>query len=369
LRDIGHRIKAQVVNYQNKVIGFLVEDETSIAPLFLPTYPSPVIDNISTKWMDDPTIWQSHDTTLRFLQKIYKKSGKKILCDVLFRVVEDEKVVGFLTITNQFIQIMPFIDNTDFNDKIKTMEESNYIMADRSLTVPIQENKEPLRPLNEKEKMMRNIRLETQFYTGFRNTIRILLNLYKIRNTKENIRELIFLENMSYRKKRKNIEKHLRELCENEKVFSFQIYDDEILSNIQEIFTCQTDCDKKAYCLTATSNNGSCQMILPEKNLVNGEKNEQIYFSRISDEILRFKRIQLFMMKADTYLYLSSSEYKIYSNEFVIAKSALTDEYFEDLETFPLEKYVRHTTYETANPSVKPPNPTQSWIDAYKTEK
>lgn len=369
LRDIGHRIVAQVVNYQNKVIGFLVEDETTVVPIFLPTYPSPVIDKITTKWMDDPSIWQSHDITLRFLQKIHKKSGKKIICDVLFRVVEDEKVVGFLTMTNQFIQIMPFIDNEDFNDKIKTIEESNYIIADRSLTVPMNEKKESLRPLNEKERMMRNIRLETQFYSGFRNTIRILLNLYKIRNVKENIRELIFLENMSYRKKRKNIEKHLRELCVNENVFSFQLYDDDILSNIQDIFTCQTDCDKKAYCLTATSKDGSCQMILPEKNLVNGENNEKIYFSRISDEILRFKRIQLFMMKADTYLYLSSSEYKIYSNEFVIAKSALTDEYFGDLEAYPLDKYVRNTTYETANPSVKRPNPTQSWIDAYRTEK
>jgi hypothetical protein len=304
------------------------------------------------------------------LQKIYKNSGNKILCDVLFRVVEDEKVVGFLTMTNQFIQIMPFIDNEDFNDTIKTISESNYIIADRSLMVaPIEEQTQNIRPLNEKEKMMRNIRLETQFYSGFRNTIRILLNLYKMRNTKENIREIIFLENMSYRKKRKNIEKQLRQLCANENVFSFQIYDDDILSNIQDIFTCQTDCDKKAYCLTATSKDGTCQMILPEQNLVNGESNEQIYFSRISDEILRFKRIQLFMMKADTYLYLSSSEYKIYSNEFVIAKSALTDKYFEDLELYPLEKYVKNTTYETANPSVKPPNPTQSWIEAYNREK
>ena len=370
LRDIGYRIVSQVLNYQNKVIGFLVQDNVELVPVFVPTYPSPVIDKISSKWMDDPTIWQSHDITLRFLQKLYKKSGKKIICDVLFRVSEDEKIVGFLTMTNQFIQIMPFIDNTDFNDKIKTMEESNYITADRSLTVPLEQNVTTLKPLNEKEKMARNIRLETQFYSGFRNTIRILLNLYKFRNWKESIRELIFMENMSYRKKIKKIEKKLRELCSNENVFSFQIYEDDILSNIQDIFTCQTDCDKKTYCLTSTSKDGSCQMILPENNLVkDGEKNEAIYFSRIADELLRFKRIQLFMMKADTYLYLSSGEYKIYANEFVIAKSGLMEDYFEHLEPYSLEKYVKTTNYETTNPSVKHPNPTQSWIDAYNTEK
>jgi hypothetical protein len=108
---------------------------------------------------------------------------------------------------------------------------------------------------------------------------------------------------------------------------------------------------------------------LPLQNLVNGENNETIYFSRMADELLRFKRIQLFMMKSDSYLYLSSSEYKIYANEFVIAKSALSDEYFEQLENYSLPKYVKITNYETTNPSVKPANPTQSWIESYKKEK
>jgi hypothetical protein len=88
----------------------------------------------------------------------------------------------------------------------------------------------------------------------------------------------------------------------------------------------------------------------------------------MADELLRFKRIQLFMMKTDAYLYISSSEYKIYANEFVIAKSALSEDYFGDLEKYPFEKYVKTTTYENANPSIKYANPTQLWIDAYKTE-
>jgi hypothetical protein len=369
LHKIGYRIKCQILNYQNKIIGFLVEDVSDpVVSVFLPTYPSPVIDNLSSKWMDDPDIWQDHETTLEFLQKIYKKSDKKILCNPSFRILEDEKVVGFLTMTNQFVQIMPFVDNRDFNDNIETIKESNYIIGDRSLTVPVppEVNK---KPLNDKERIMRNIRLETQFYSGFRNTIRILLNLYKWRNTKEKIREFFFVKDMSYRKKRKNIERLLRDLCSVEKAFSFQMYNEDVLSNIQDIFTCQADCEKKSYCLTAFTNNGNCQMILPELNLVNSEKNENIYFSRMADELLRFKRIQLFMMKTDSYLYISSSEYKIYANEFVIAKSALSDEYFGELERFPFEKYVKTTTYETANPSIKYANPTQLWIDAYKKEK
>jgi hypothetical protein len=374
LNEIGYRVTTQVLNYQHKIIGFLVLDNTDpIIAFFVPTYPSPVIDKLASKWMDDPSLWHEHDVTLRFLQKLHKKSGKKILCDPLFRVLENEKVIGFLTMTNQFIQIMPYIDNQNFNDKIKVIHESNYILADRSLMEESEVEQRTgimtIKPLNEKERMMRNIRLETQFYAGFRNSIRILLNMYKSRHVKESIRSIFTLENMSYRKKRKRIEEHLRELCSSEKMFAFQIYDDNVLSNIQEIFTCQTDCDKKTYCLTSTNKNGSCQMILPEMNLVNGENNESIYYSRMADELLRFKRIQLFMMKNDAYLYISSNEYKIYANEFVIAKSGLTEEYFDRLERYPLEKYVKTTTYETTNPSLKMANPTQSWMDAYTREK
>ena len=370
LNKIGYRVTTQVLNYQNKIIGFLVQDNADpILACYVPTYPSPIIDNLASKWMDDPSLWHAHDVTLRFLQKLHDKSGKKILCDPLFRVLEDEKVIGFLTMTNQFIQIMPFIDNQDFNDTIKVIHESNYILADRYLVEPELKQEQVMKPLNEKERMMRNIRLETQFYTGFRNTIRILLNMYKSRHVKESIRSIFSMENMSYRKKRKRIEEQLRELCSSEKVFVFQMYNDDVLSGIQDIFTCQTDCDKKAYCLTSTNRNGTCQMILPEMNLVSNDKNEVIYFTRMADELLRFKRIQLFMMKNDEYLYISSSEYKIYANEFVIAKSGLTEEYFDNLERFPLEKYVKTTTYESANPSLKPANPTQSWMDAYQSEK
>jgi len=223
----GYIIRTQVLNYQNKIIGFIVEEVANSIRVFVPTYPSPSIDKISTKWMDDPSLWTDHDTTLDFLQKLYKKSGEKIRCDILFRVLENEKVIGFLTMTNQFIQIMPFIDNRDFPDKIKTIQESNYILSDRSLMVPPpKENTDNQifvgKVLSEKEIMMRNIRLETQFYAGFRNTIRILLNLYKYREIKERIRSLFYIENMSYRKKMKKIEEKLRELCELEGgVFSF----------------------------------------------------------------------------------------------------------------------------------------------------
>jgi len=110
-------------------------------------------------------------------------------------------------------------------------------------------------------------------------------------------------------------------------------------------------------------------MILPEQNLMNRENNDLIYFSRMADELLRYKRIRLFMLYSDSYIYLSSSEYKIYSNEFIIAKSALNDTYFEELIPFSLENYARNTTYENTNPSVKPANPTQLWMDAYNQKK
>jgi hypothetical protein len=97
------------------------------------------------------------------------------------------------------------------------------------------------------------------------------------------------------------------------------------------------------------------------------EKNDQNYYRRLSDELVRFKRVRLFMMYPDAYLPLTSGEYKVNADEFVIPKSILTEEYFSELKTYPLKKYVQTNTFETANPiSGVPANPTRLWKDAYQ---
>jgi hypothetical protein len=225
--------------------------------------------------------------------------------------------------------------------------------------------------------MVRNIRLETQFYNSFRNTIRIVLNLYKSRNVREKIREIIFTKEKTYQEKIVLIETELRELSKS--YFEFQDYSEDVLDKIQDIFICYGGCDatKSNYCLLTSkpasikgTEEETCQLILPKSNLVNDTDNKRNYFLRLSDEFIRLKRVRLFMMYPDTYLQLSSGEYKIYDNEFVIPRSILTEEYFDELKSYKNSKYVRKSTFETTNPNTGiPANPTLLWKDAYTQQK
>jgi hypothetical protein len=390
LKDLGgFSIKSQILNYQNKIIGFLVDvgsqEFSKKGPekkeIFLPTFPSSVLPKVPSRWMDEPDIWNTYDTTVFFLQEIYRLSDHKIMSNPLYRVIEDEKVVGVITMTNQFLQIMPFEDNRNFNDGLKNLYTGNQIPKDREITLGLGKStttnataastfastSTPTVEWSNKMKMVRNIRLETQFYQAFRNTIRMVLNLYKSRKVREDIRYTIFDSSKTYLEKRKAVEGFLKEIAKP--LFVFQEYSDDVLGAIQEVFLCSSSegegGESKNYCLLTDAEEPA--LILPLNNLVNtDEKNEPNYFRRLSDELVRYKRVRLFMMYPDSYLPLTSGEYKINDNEFVIPKSILTDEYFDSLQTYPLKKYVQTNTFETANPSTGiPANPTLLWMDAY----
>ena len=386
LKDLGgfsiRSVKYQILNYQNKIIGFLVDvsdaeflkekakvRENRKLTIFLPTFPSAIIPKVPSKWMDEPDIWNTYDSTVFFLQEIYRLSDQRILSKPLYRVIEDEKVVGVITMTNQFLQIMPFEDNREFSDGLKTLPSGmNPIPIDREIMIPNRRSLTTLNPiLSEKMRMVRNIRLETQFYQAFRNTVRIVLNLYRNRNIREEIRVVIFDTTLSYLEKRTFVISKLKMISKD--LFVYQNYSEEVLNKIQEVFLCSTSEGQNNYCLMTSSSKGKePSLILPQRNLVNIEQeNEPNYYRRLADELVRFKRVRLFMMYPDSFLPLTSGEYKVNADEFVIPKSILTDTYFSELKMYPLEKYVQTNTFETANPNAGiPANPTLLWTDAYQ---
>ena len=378
LREIGgYSIQKQILNYQHKIIGFIVVSKTKSSnnTFFLPVFPSSSIKNIPTKWMDEPDIWNNYENTVFFLKELYLKSDKRILCQPLFRILEDEKIVGILTMTNQFIQISPYEDNIDIQDGLKNLDEMNYISADMNIFTSVTKKTSTnvlLSELSPKEKMVQYIRLENQFYSAFRNTVRLQLNLYKSRNTRDKIQRIIFQKGLSFPKKLTEMKTILLEFMDG--FFSFQEYDENILSNIREVFSCQQDnCLKEPYCLLQDNmDNTSYQLILPKFNLINRESlNQHVYFTKLSDELIRYKRIRLIMLYPDNYLYVSNTEYNIYEDsEFIIPKSELNKKYFEALEPYSLPKYVNANTYETAiSTTEKYANPTQVWEEKYREKK
>jgi hypothetical protein len=134
------------------------------------------------------------------------------------------------------------------------------------------------------------------------------------------------------------------------KSFRFTNINQEIIDDVYEISTCKTKCEKKSYCLVEDDEN--CRLILPQYHLISHVDNEKVYFGRIADELLRYKRIKLFMFEPKYYLNVTNNEYKIRNNEVIMLQSLLTNEYFDGLIQFPQSDYVKNITFEQAVPSI-----------------
>jgi hypothetical protein len=77
--------------------------------------------------------------------------------------------------------------------------------------------------------------------------------------------------------------------------------------------------------------NSTCSLIIPKKNLINNEKNEELYYTRLSDEFVRYNKFRNFIFENNNVYSYGSLEYNILSNELLLFQSSLTQDFFKDL--------------------------------------
>lgn len=357
LQSLGMEVEHRVVNYQAKTIGLTVPYKG--ATMYVPCFPStsPEVDEITKlKWMDDGSLWTDYDRTVTFLRELDERSeGKiKIPCKPVFRIVEDGMIVGVLTHTNQFVQINPPLQNV--KKDLKEFKASNYLVTDKKL-MNYSETTNPLDPT------IQAIHLENQFYNAFRTTMRILMRFYKYRDLTEKMNALCHNTEKSNRRKRKYMAKYLRRI--GDKHVEFQVFDSEVLNKLQQVFTCETNAENKQYCVMQEGSDLSGKLLIPERHLVTGEDNDMIYYTRLADELLRHRRVHLFMFYPDQYLNIQSQDYQINEDELVAPKSLLQPEYFEKLKKHPHGAYGRTVPYENADVSDMKAK-TVNWYDLHR---
>ena len=73
----------------------------------------------------DQLSWAPYESTKNFLNRLSVESDGLILSKPIMRIEEDEMIVGILTETNQFVQIVPPIANT-LEDELKPYKAMNY---------------------------------------------------------------------------------------------------------------------------------------------------------------------------------------------------------------------------------------------------
>jgi hypothetical protein len=359
------------MNFKNKITG-VVAKSPSLKTGFIPCYPSALEDELKKDldfvFMNDINLWDTYKNTMQFLNKLDKRSKKRrvdsdIPCKPAFKVIEDEHVVGILTNTNQFIQIsQPLrLDEIESELDLPSFNNSSYIINNNdkknkninSLKNALQSDVEIMTSKEvdyERVDYIKKIRLETSFYNVFRNTIRILINDYENSKIRDKIEKELSKEYIIYSEKLKNVEILLRELVKDKIQF---IGDKNYYKLINEVTTCivkdkETCSSEKNLCIF--TENGDCNIILPERNLMTNKPNIDIYYSRMSDELVRYNRIKSFMLQPQTYLSFGNIGYKLRENEIVLLQSLLSQEYFDGLVPSVTNKYIKNNSYDEVKP-------------------
>jgi len=275
------------------------------------------------------------------------------------KVVEDELIVGIITETNQFIQILPPIPEIDIKSEqnLPSLKNSNYVVKNKGSSSHGYSASDSIITTTDKVDIERvdyikKITYETNFYNIFRNTIRILLNDYSNIKVKEQIENEISKDYIIYSQKLKKVNKLLNELTKNKIQF---IGDENYYKLIDEFTTCivknKDSCSKTPNLCVFTENN-SCNLILPKKNLMTGKENVEIYFGKMADELIRYSRIQSFILQPQSFLSFGNIGYNLRDNEIIMLQSLLTQDYFEMLDPAIINKYVKFNSYDETEPII-----------------
>jgi hypothetical protein len=347
LKKHGYVVKTQVYNYQYKVIGLVTSSQGDSSKfVFVPCLPSitiSVLNDIPKEFMDSENgLWTDYKSTLEQLEEINAASNGKILCSPKIKVLDGNLIVGILTETNQFVQINPPSENIG-QDDLQEISTSNYLIADKVITTTTKID-------NEREEMIKRISLESQFYSLFRSYIRNFLNKYDNMEYKKTLFQLFENDGLPHKTKLKKIIEILKYIVGES--ISFDEIDESILLKLDELSCSSRNCGDppSAYCIR--KEDGTCHFAIPKKHLISGEDNEIIYYARVADELLRYKRIRLFMTQPKQYLNITNTDYKINPDEFILIQSSINADYLKNLVAFNTSSQIGIVNYENAKPQI-----------------
>jgi hypothetical protein len=319
-------------------IGILCKKNTTG---FVPCYPSSILPNYDYGYITDDEIWNNYTNTYVFLNKLYDISKGKIPSKPAFKVVEDNVIVGILTITNQFVEINNPLPITETSDDLPVLDDTNYNKVDKDIAFDENYDKD-------RYEYIKKISLETNLYNAFRNTIRILINKYENIDIREVIEKEIDEKYITYTQKLNKIVKYIKNLAENHIIF-LEEFNYNLINDVSICINNNKEkCNKNPLCVM--TDDGNCKLLIPKFNLINNNDNETFYYFKITDELIRYNRIRRFIIQPETYFSISPVSYKINDNEIIILQSLLTNEYFDSLVYYKPNKYVNYNNYDNAEP-------------------
>jgi hypothetical protein len=364
-----------VMNYDSKVIGLDIEkrDATGrqlhsgiIMTAASPLDPHFTDIDMELVMMDDPDIWSSYEDTLRFLTFVNKETKARIPCLPRINVIDDGNLIGIMTETNQFMEIkqpyIPMFEIPPVPAGVKPLDLIAYNTANphaADAEVQTGSNEDAARV-----KYVRHIRLETEMYALFRNSMRIMINKIKNMDRKKRLEGIAHNDGtQTHQDKLREIMRICREM--GDPSIQFTQMSEAVLNEFRPSSTAFMQClsadSRMDYgpntCMRAVNaDTNDCIMFFPHKNLINGMDNRTFYYGKLADELLRYTRIRRFILSSSSsFSSLAPVPYDLHSNEIILLHSQL-EPYFVHLEpgAGAINQFAQYNSFATANPELNP---------------
>ena len=346
-----YNLKTQIVNYNTKVVGLLLaKNNDDNDQIYIPCFPSAIIQDLPYEFIGRNNIWLSKDKTIEKLKYIYTVSKKNIPTNPRIIAVNDNIVIGIITETNQFIPVIPEAYRPGkFDEGLKIIQYNNVDMNMLEIDqINLLKNKVDM----ERIIKIKKIKLETYFYNAFRNLIRIIFTKPENLEIKKQLLSLINNITIPYLEKINTVNQQLKQIMD--KYIDFTVYNIRNLIDINNIEQCLTKdsekCKDKEYCVYSTNDN-ICKMLFPKINLINESDNESQYFTRLADELVKFDRIKTFIFKPRAFLSFKEITYSLNDDEIILLEDILYGDYFVDLIPETKNDYIKSKdTWNTVEP-------------------
>ena len=282
-------------------------------------------------------MWNSYVNTKKILREIYQIIPR-IECNPIYKIVEDNMIVGIITGSNQFVKLNEIVPDTR-EDDIELLPGFDETKIDKML-INHDENRDIIR-----NKVIHFLNLENHFYIAYINSIKVFIH------DKKNIKLKKDIENIITRLNTEEMEILYNELYSIiEKItldnFEFNSFKDDELINLHEIELCNNKDEKKIYCLFENDKN---KLILPIKNLYNGESNLVKYVSDLTHDLLFNNTFQSKVLKNLQTIVNENIPLRINENEILLIESMIK-KYYSSIKR-KSSKYISNKVFEEMVPS------------------
>ena len=343
LDKLNYKTYTQILNYDSQVIAVIAEDDNN--KIYIPCLPSGILNDLNSIFISSDVYTNNYSDTVSILEKLWNDSNNNIKSKPVKKVISDEMIVGVITITNQFVPIVPEVDNNE--DDLIPIKNTQYLKNDNDFLLNDDIDKERIL-------IVKKIKLETNFYNMFRNTFKIIINENDKKEFKRELIEILKNSVVDYIEKLNKIVAIVKNILQDS--IEFINYNLNDLSSLDDLILCfglsEEQCSKTINCGSFLKNNNMCKLLIPKINLLNKKiSNEKIYFEKLADELIRFNKIRDYIFKPKQFLSFERMEYNLTDEEIILLEDTLLNNYLENVTIDNNNKYVNSNhTYETVNP-------------------